>query len=689
MKRTIAFMFLCLSAIVTAQAQKFNWVKPVGSTIVGAGGFVTPTQEHPNFLCTDSNKNLYAACHVGDSSLRADTFFRASSIGPNIVLNSASLLLASYTCEGKMRWARLIESTGEVISSGLVYQSGSIYIAGRFGDTGTNRYRYIAGVPLLGHDSQFYFLARYDTLGNLRWIRFVGANDQQIAIQGSYHVDLYDDNSFTLDGQGNLHFVIYFRGGVKLTPGITTQTGIYDVSFDTAGSQLGAVRLGVDSTYRLYDQYPVHVRAKNTVCISKKSGKMFTVLNRLIPGSPFIYGEFRLCAFAPNGQLLWEDTLSRSIYQSDLARIRDAVYDEDNGIYVSGDGKFGQFALSGVGTTYPGRTGSYLSSIIKVDTNGKPRWVYANQNYGNIRYGELGNTTLLPNGNILAVGFSAGVVNHYKDSITYPVNTGGPFYTIIKPNGDFVKMGAAFGYKPNNGSSYLMSATVDKAGNIYFGGVQWNDSLVFPGGIYNVKYKAPFNVADGYIARFGIDCRCTGYAHSSFKDSVVNEKSVYFTYTGTTEVIDSIVWYFGGGQKKKVTSGYTTPFIRSYASGAAYSRDSVLVVVYSGCGVDSSYRYPPPVVVGVAGLSALSDLRVYPNPTHTGSFKVILESTATIREAELILTDITGRQVYERRLRPNAITIDEEISVQKAVPGVYILEVRAGNERMVRRVVVE
>ncbi len=249
MKQVFTAIIILLIGQPTS-AQQFKWIKTIGSMHIGAGSTTLNEGEHTKFLCTDPQKNLYAANLVGDSTLKADTFYQAR--GPNNPFN-ASLLLTSYRCDGTMRWARLLDGKGDVNCYGMQYSAGSIYVAGRFGDTGTNRNRAIAGVPLTGHDSQHYFLARFDTLGTLNWIRFVGANDKSSEIVLDRSKYGTDDHSLAIDGQGNIHHYAYLNTGVKITSSVTAQAGTYDLKYTPAGALITAVRLGVDSTYFLYD----------------------------------------------------------------------------------------------------------------------------------------------------------------------------------------------------------------------------------------------------------------------------------------------------------------------------------------------------------------------------------------------------------------------------------------------------
>ncbi len=569
-------------------------------------------------------------------------------------------------------------------------------MAGRFGDTGAVRNRSIAGVPLHGHDSQHYFLARFDTLGALVWIKFIGANDASSTINLRSYLSTtnppygVDDHSLAIDGQGYIHYIAYLNKGVKITPSLTAQTGTYNLKYDAAGTLVGAVRLGVDSNYFLFDRMKGGISINNSVSISKRSGKIFAVMYKVefnalrIP----VYTQYRLCAFAPSGALLWEDSLAGNSSTHPQARIRDACYDGGNGIYLSGEGIIGQFIFAGAAPAYPTLPNTPITAIIKVDSNGTPQWIYANRHYGNLF--QLGNTTILPNANILAAGAASGVISHGKDSVVLSARNCGPYYTIVSPGGNPVKIGGVpYIHKAlSNRLSLFSAAAVDKTGNIYLGGYNGADTLKFPGGITSVKSDNISNPYDAFIAKLGLDCRCTAPAMAGYKDSMINEKTYQFRYTGTTEVVDSVVWRFGKGQKKKVTSGISLPFQRSYASSGAYSRDTVCVFVYSACGVDSFCKYPAPL--GVASASAeSSSLQVYPNPAQSGRFSVVLESGAAIREATITVTDLTGRQVFHRRIAPSGKGFRSQVEIAGAAPGVYFVELRTETGRSVRKIVLE
>ncbi|MEO6833140.1 MAG: hypothetical protein ABI169_13120, partial [Chitinophagaceae bacterium] len=180
--------------------------------------------------------------------------------------------------------------------------------------------------------------------------------------------------TMAIDGQGNIHHIVYLNNGVKITPTITAIQGTYDLRYNVSGTLLGAVRWQVDSNYFLYDHSGESLIPENTVSISKKSGKIYTVMSKIsyTANHQLDYTQFRLCAFAPDGRLLWEDSLAGQTSPNNFNRIRDAVYDGNNAIYLSGEGNVNTLNLSGLRPSYPSSGVAPIDFIAKLDTNGKP-----------------------------------------------------------------------------------------------------------------------------------------------------------------------------------------------------------------------------------------------------------------------------------------------------------------------------
>ena len=82
-----------------------------------------------------------------------------------------------------------------------------------------------------------------------------------------------------------------------------------------------------------------------------------------------------------------------------------------------------------------------------------------------------------------------------------------------------------------------------------------------------------------------------------------------------------------------------------------------------------------------SSFSSSSELSVYPNPAHN-SFTVSLNSE--MKNAELKLTDVTGRIVIEQPLRNPTTTINSALSA-----GVYFVKVSDGENVFTQKLVIE
>ena len=91
--------------------------------------------------------------------------------------------------------------------------------------------------------------------------------------------------------------------------------------------------------------------------------------------------------------------------------------------------------------------------------------------------------------------------------------------------------------------------------------------------------------------------------------------------------------------------------------------------------------------VGVEeNLSAGTDISIFPNPA-SKSF-VVKFGLAKPQTVSMSFTDLLGKKINELSFK-NVLNINEEIDVSDLTPGVYILNVRVGEENVSRKVVVE
>ena len=198
------FILLCCWA--TTHAQTYKWIKGGGS-----GESMTPSRnyEQVNHMCTDANGNVYVTAITGAIDIAADTFSMA--VAHNIGFSIPHILLTSYSCDGTMRWAKLIESYDLATAGGLAYSNGSIYLAGNM--VGGNKY--------VGYDTAIVsynvnsFTLRVDTTGTFKWIRFIGADIPATQTLAN------DKGNIAIDGQGFIHNFNVIKSGCQVTPTMT------------------------------------------------------------------------------------------------------------------------------------------------------------------------------------------------------------------------------------------------------------------------------------------------------------------------------------------------------------------------------------------------------------------------------------------------------------------------------------
>jgi len=173
MKQIVIKLSLCFFAIIlpaaSIQAQQFKWVTGGGTSEDFSSS--PSSEERTEFMCTDPNGNIYALNQVGNNPIYADTFYRSGgTYGAD-----QNILLTSYNCNGVMRWAKLIASSGgECIPYGITADDlGHIYVAGYL----TNETLYVGNdTTIPGAGFQDEGLIQYDTSGHFHWVRYVGDN---------------------------------------------------------------------------------------------------------------------------------------------------------------------------------------------------------------------------------------------------------------------------------------------------------------------------------------------------------------------------------------------------------------------------------------------------------------------------------------------------------------------------------
>ena len=546
--RIAIFFFVFFVYTESTYAQTFNWVTG-GGTAQDLSGYGSEYWEQTNFMCTDPNGNVYALSVVGDLPITVDTF-HATAYGAE-----QNILITSYTCSGQMRWAKLIASSGEDCPPlGIKADSlGNIYVAGSFGGAGGGSTFYIGHDTTISSASTEYLtigLIQFDTSGNFKWIRYLGANTW--ASETSIELS----NNLAIDAANNAHCFCYMKTGVPLMTGVTSIFGTYDLEYNSSGTLLSATRLQLDSSLVAYG-----------ATIDQQSNKAYVYGYRrtdLLPDSSF---HCYVAAFGTDRNLIWEDTLTSPMGSQAFSGVS---ADEAGHLYLCGAAD-DYFVYMGDTIYQPsGSVGGYVSFIMKTDTAGHIEWVQ--QCDGNPSCGFEG-LALTQDNKIVAVGGFLGLMN--CDGLPNTMSSGigtqnQPFYMVVDTSGGLIAFQQIHGDGENN---QAQSVTSDNIGNIYIGG--WVSDTI-PDTLITSYHSVGGNT-DFFILKYGVNCGCTSMPVANYTDT--GAVTVGFIYNGTTTpAIDSMRWEFGDGG----TSMATNP-VHTYTANGTYF---ACVTVYTGCGSD-------------------------------------------------------------------------------------------------------
>lgn len=152
--------FLLLLSTTDSEAQSYLWAEK-------GGGF---GNTYGNYITSDDSGNVYAAGYFGDSAVFGNQMIYPVNPSPS---NNGGSFIAKYNVLGKLKWVRLVNFLGNSI---VVGKQGGLYTLGYNNNNNNNNYE----------------LAKYDTFGNLIWIRSANA--------------AYEPTNLVLDSKENVYF---------------------------------------------------------------------------------------------------------------------------------------------------------------------------------------------------------------------------------------------------------------------------------------------------------------------------------------------------------------------------------------------------------------------------------------------------------------------------------------------------
>src|SRR6266446_1063607 len=251
----------------------FVWVRQAGG----------PTNDESRGIVADGAGNVYVT-----GNFRGTATFDTTNL---VSRGSRDIFVAKYDSGGHFLWANSAGSTNDDEGFGVAADAaGNSYVTGYFRSAatfGTNTLNSYGGGDI--------FVAKYDSAGNLVWVRQAGSAVGVLADIG---------NGITLDSKDNVCVTGTFTGkatfGNVILQGIGVAPDIFVAKYDSAGNLLWARREGGDGPD---NGHGVGVDASDYIYIAGQFlGTVSFGTN--VFDSPS-HADFFTVKYDPAGNLLW------------------------------------------------------------------------------------------------------------------------------------------------------------------------------------------------------------------------------------------------------------------------------------------------------------------------------------------------------------------------------------------------
>jgi len=194
-------------------------------------------------VAVDSSGNTFVTGFFSGSGSDFNPLGTSSSLASG--LGGKDGVFAKYDSAGKLLWKRQFGSTtgDDGGNSIAVDTTGNIYVVGSFEDTAI--FGAILWVPLglVSAGGSDAFVAKYDSSGNMVWVRGLGGPGNDVA------------HDVAVDGNGNVYVTGYFTGTADFDPGSGTRNLVSRGSTDafvcrltSSGSLSWVTQIGGSST---------------------------------------------------------------------------------------------------------------------------------------------------------------------------------------------------------------------------------------------------------------------------------------------------------------------------------------------------------------------------------------------------------------------------------------------------------
>jgi hypothetical protein len=715
--RNRIFTLLFSVAFLPGYSQSFEWAQRAGRYAFDLGYGVG----------ADNAGNVYIA-----GKYEQNAYFGGTYVG---CAGNHDMYLAKYSPSGTFRWVRTAGGEwGDYAHAIAVDGAGNSYVTGEFEVT-----TYFGSIAVKSNGGNDVFVAKYDTNGNLLWVKKLGGgtkSDKGLGItvvgssvyvtgkfegQGNFAGttltsaggrDIFiakyttsgvfqwakraggsgDDEGFAIsnDTGGNIYVTGYFSGtasfnGVPLTT--KGGTDIFIAKYNASGGLIWLKKAGGTSDDMAN---AIKVDNSNRVFLTGSFRNTSTFGSLSLTANAGGHSDVFIARYDVSGNATWVKKGGGSDNDAGRAIAADAA----GNTFITGN--CGQTATFG-STTLHGADATELF-FASYDVSGNFRWVLKAGGEADAsdpdRFIEMGLSICTdPTGNVFASGT-------YRSSSTFGSTTLAPWSTHTEVFLTKIRQGRS--------EQSTILATIEPSGTASY----------CSGG--SVNLKAPDDstytyqwMRNGEKIPGATGASCTASAPGDYAvlifsggDSLLSEKTVVREEKSITAVIEAsspvfcrdsnevlianagenylYQWKRDGVAIRGATSAFYAPdrsgdYQVKIIQGSCFDWSPVLKVKVENCGKDSLNQKPDAVILDVQNASDDSlTVKIYPNP-NKGVFTLEVNMPGAMQDATVELVNVIGQVVYHHAVASVNGYINEHIELDSAVPtGIYFLQVTTG-----------
>lgn len=339
-----------------------------------ASSFGGDGEEYGMSVETDLNNNVFLAGYFNSTEIIAgtDTLTTNGSYDPFII---------KFDPSGNVIWTTSVGGNDyDFFNEIAFHQSGHLYVTGTF----KSPTLIFGSDTLINSGGYDFFVAKYDTLGNVIWARSSG--------------DIDNDQTYTVscDAQGNVFVGGRFNSpSLAIGSSVLTNQGANDlflVKYSPDGNVLWAQSAGnssSDGIERIFADPAGNVYATGPFYSSSIDIGAYTLTNHSTSSDYFIFKT------DPDGNVLWARSEGGDDYDAGCS----IASNTGGKIFVTGNFLSLQLIL---GTDTLSSNGSHDSFVLQYDTSGNLEWV---RSFGSISWDNAYDIATDPDGNIFITGW--------------------------------------------------------------------------------------------------------------------------------------------------------------------------------------------------------------------------------------------------------------------------------------------